>query len=411
MRIAIVYSNRRKVGGIEEYLAKVMPELSRLGHRLAFLHEVEGPAEREQIEMPLETPILNVSESGVERAIIRLREWRPDLIYCHGLMDSRLESEMLKVAPAIFFAHGYYGTCVSEAKAFKYPVIRPCERRFGWQCLLHYYPHHCGGLNPATMLKLYNLQSNRLEALHRYALIVSHTDHMVNEYIKHGLPAEPVYNFPYSEDLEETCVDSHARQSWRLLFAGRMDRLKGGGVFLDALPEVIARIDLPLQVTFAGDGLERENWQQTAARMLAGNEKLNIEFVGWMDQNRMRSLLSDADLLVVPSLWPEPFGLIGPEAGMMGVPAAAFAVGGIRDWLTDGVNGFLAPADPPTSSGLAQAIIKCLRDPARYARLRRGAAKMAERFGIENHISALQSVFDKVAGRTPLTVPCELTRA
>ena len=50
---------------------------------------------------------------------------------------------------------------------------------------------------------------------------------------------------------------------------------------------------------------------------------------------------------MVPSIWPEPFGQVGPEAGLYGVPAAAFAVGGTPSWLTDGVNGRLAPGDPP----------------------------------------------------------------
>ena len=81
----------------------------------------------------------------------------------------------------------------------------------------------------------------------------------------------------------------------------------------------------------------------------------------------------DSDLLVVPSTWPEPFGLIGPEAGLHRLPAAAFAVGGIPEWLSDGVNGRLAPGDPPSAAGLARAIVECVRDPAELARLRNGA--------------------------------------
>ena len=398
MRIAIAYSNRRVVGGIEAYLGRVIPELSRLGHRLAFWHEVEGPEDRERIELPSGAPVWSVFDLGTTRALAALGEWRPDLIYSHGLLDSELESEMVKVAPAVFFAHGYYGTCISGAKTFKYPVVRPCDRRFGWQCLMHYYPHRCGGISPKTMLGLYRLQSKRLDTLRHYARIVTHSDHMVSEYTRHGLPAERVYDFPYHEEREEADIDPQARRDWRLLFAGRMDRLKGGGVFLDALPGVAARIDLPLRVTFAGDGPERESWERMAARKLSRRDKLSIEFTGWVDQRRMEFVLNDTDLLVVPSLWPEPFGLVGPEAGLKGVPAAGFAVGGIRDWLNDGVNGYLAPGDPPTSSGLAEAIVKCLGDQAVHARLRRGAARMAERFSLTNHVAALQSVFEKVAG-------------
>jgi glycosyltransferase involved in cell wall biosynthesis len=78
------------------------------------------------------------------------------------------------------------------------------------------------------------------------------------------------------------------------------------------------------------------------------------------------------------------------------VPVAAFNVGGVTDWLIDGVNGHLAPGDPPTASGLSQAIIKCLQDPAAYNRLRRGAVQIAQQFNLKNHLAALTGIFEKI---------------
>jgi len=147
-------------------------------------------------------------------------------------------------------------------------------------------------------------------------------------------------------------------------------------------------------VTFAGDGRQRSALERQAANVRGG--KLEISFPGWVDRPRIEALLKNCDLLVVPSLWPEPFGLVGPEAGHYGVPVAAFNVGGIHDWLVDGVNGFLASGTPPTSAGLAAAIIKCLRDPVVHARLRVGAAEVSRQFNIENHLTALLDVFRNV---------------
>jgi glycosyltransferase involved in cell wall biosynthesis len=81
--------------------------------------------------------------------------------------------------------------------------------------------------------------------------------------------------------------------------------------------------------------------------------------------------------------------------GLRGVPVAAFAVGGIPEWLTDGVNGHLAPGDPPTSAGLARAIAKCLESPLNYERLRRGALEMARQFTGGGHLAALSEIFAK----------------
>lgn len=425
MRIAVINWNRRKVGGVETYLNTIIPELSGAGHELAFWSEVDEPAEREQISLPPGSPAWCVSELGPERALAELRAWRPDLTYTHKLLDPGLEAETLRLAPSIFFAHDYYGTCISGDKTFKYPVVKPCDRRFGWQCLLHYYPHRCGGLSPVTMMKLYQLQSSRLKLLHRYDAIVTHSDHMLAELIKHGLSPQSAYNFPYyvqqssvdepSSRLteqparslpvvrpyahEEAVAKTNPNQSLRLLFSGRMEFLKGGHVFLNALPRVAATLGKPLHVTFAGEGRKRRAWEQQAMNLQRQHPELAIEFIGWIDRTRMDLLLNNCDLQVVPSLWPEPFGLVGPEAGLRGVPAAAFAVGGVPDWLIDGVNGHLAPGDPPTSAGLADAIALCLRDSATHAHLRRGAVKVAEQFGIKSHLAALMKVFEHVASR------------
>ena len=192
----------------------------------------------------------------------------------------------------------------------------------------------------------------------------------------------------------------------RLLFAGRMDRLKGGGLLLDALPQVINSIGRPFQVTFVGDGPERRKWEEKAARLQGREPRVRIIFTGWLEGEPLERAFSASDLLVFPSLWPEPFGLLGPEAGLHGVPAVGFAVGGVPAWLLEGVNGHLAPGDPATAEGLAQAVTECLRDPVAYRQLRIGALEVARRFSLASHIGQLTRVFKAVlASRWQPTAP------
>lgn len=420
MRIAIAYSQRKKSGGIETYLDQIIPELDRLGHSLAFFHEINGASEREKIALPNGAPAWCVADLGAKQALSMLSDWRPDLIYTHGLAEPELENKLLEIAPAVFFAHGYYGTCISGAKSFKTPNVKPCDRRFGWPCLLHYYPHRCGGLSPVTMLTEYQRQAKRLELLSTYGAIVTLSTHMRDEYINHGFSPERVHclppccsslaanngskgkregHHPSSAELSEQtdrAASVETSDCWRLLFLGRMDFLKGGELLIDALPRVCQVLARPALVTFAGDGPERRAWEHRARLVQGRSQKLAIEFVGWVNEQRRDALLSESHLLVVPSVWPEPFGLVGPEAGLRGVPAAAFAVGGITEWLSDGVNGYLAPADPPTSNGLAEAITECLGSSETHARLRRGAMDMAQRFNVKTHLTSLFRVFERV---------------
>lgn len=422
MRIAVINWSRRKVGGTETYLGSIIPGLVRRGHSLSFWHELDRPANREAIALPPGVPSWCVEELGHERALAALREWRPDLIYTHSLTSPKLEAETLRIAPAVFFAHAYYGTCISGTKTFKQPEMRPCGRRFGPACLAYYYPRRCGGLNPLTMLSLYRLQSRRLRLLGEYRAVLTHSLHMHEEYVRHGLPPENVHYLSYYAHSSSPLyregqgeppphepadgaagmseVGARGRPYRHLLFAGRMETLKGGRLLLESLREVRARLASPLLVTFAGDGPERARWERLAAQVARRVEGVRVEFKGWVRREEMEDLYKECDLLVFPSAWPEPFGLAGPEAGLHGIPVAAFNVGGVPEWLVDGVNGYLAPGDPPTARGLAEAVVKCLRDEETHRGLRRGAALTAQQFSLDNHLDALTKVFDQIAGVT-----------
>jgi glycosyltransferase involved in cell wall biosynthesis len=344
---------------------------------------------------------------GTRQALAALEQWRPDVIYVHG-MYLQSAAPVVEIAPVVLFAHGYYGTCISGNKMFAAPRPRPCARRFGLRCFVHYYPHRCGGLNPMRMLLDYSSQAARLALMRRYAAILTTSDHMRAEFVRHGLSPERVHTLrpPLAPDrffqppagAENARVPATADRELRLLFAGRMTGLKGGLIMIDALAPVASALKRPLRVTFVGDGPDRPRWEQRARRAQTASSNLQIEFTGWLDPSRLGQLMLDSDLLVVPSTWPEPFGLVGPEAGVHGLPAAAFAVGGIPEWLRDGVNGRLAPGDPPSAAGLAHAIVECVRDPAELARLKNGALEQARRYGLQAHIDALLAIFASVTG-------------
>jgi glycosyltransferase involved in cell wall biosynthesis len=392
MRIGLATWSSRRVAGVEEYLALLIPALHEAGHEIALWHEVDEPLGRPLI--PLKTAVhFCASDLGIDESIRAIRSWMPDVLYVHGLRDVAAEAKLLDVAPAVLFVHTYMGTCISGSKAFARPSLTPCDRRFGAPCLLHFFPRGCGGNSPLTMWKLYKRESTRLQLLNRYRGIVTHSHHMRDEMTGHGLPTE-VIPFP----VEKQPVDGMTSpgDTWRLLFAGRMHYLKGGPLLVGALPRVVAGTRRRVQVIFAGDGPDRADWEARARRVQSETgSHLAIEFTGWLPNDQIVKMMREADLLVVPSVWPEPLGSVGPMAAQHGVPAAAFSVGGISEWLTDGVSGHLAPADPPTASGLAEAILRCLSEPSHYAALRSGAQEMAARFAMDRHLPALMAALER----------------
>jgi glycosyltransferase involved in cell wall biosynthesis len=246
------------------------------------------------------------------------------------------------------------------------------------------------------MWNLYKVQAARLELLRRYDAILTHTDHMHDEMTRHGLKSTVV---PYAVAVaaHSSPIAPRSNDTCRLLFAGRMERLKGGQYLLEALPGIVAALERPVHVIFAGDGTEREAWESHARTVESSMPGLTIEFTGWISQLAPSTLMRQVDLLVVPSIWPEPFGAVGVVAGQYGIPAAAFAVGGIPQWLHDGVNGHLAPDSPPTAAGLIDAVVKCLVERAHYATLSRGARDVAATFTMETHLPVLLRVLEDVS--------------
>ena len=402
MRIALATWTDRRVGGVEDYLALVIPALREAGHVVSLWHEVDVPADRDLICRPSDIQCFNASQLGTDASIRSLRSWQPDVLYVHGIREIESERGILDIAPSVFFVHTYTGTCISGSKAVARPSVMPCDRHFGAACMLHYFARGCGGSSPVTMWKLFKRESQRLQLMSQYRRVLTHSQHMRDELTAHGIRSDVV---PYPV-LRPVSAPTHDPRSWHLLFAGRMHYLKGGLLFLDALPYLAAQIPQPIHVTFAGDGPDREKWQARARQLTSGpvngkrqtangSNDLRIDFTGWLPAHDMAKLYSRVDLLVVPSAWPEPFGSVGPAAAAAGIPAAAFDVGGISEWLSDGVSGHLAPGQRPTARSLADAIARCLADPHHYAALKEGARMMSQRFTMQHHMPALVSALEQ----------------
>jgi glycosyltransferase involved in cell wall biosynthesis len=415
LRVAVATSFARKAGGTEHYLDAVIPDLAR-DHDIALWCDEEGPRERDRIAATLDIPRWTASDIGLEPAVASLIAWRPDIVYVHALTSPASEERLLDVAPNILFPHDYRGTCISGHKLWKTPRPKPCARPLGPACLLHFYPHRCGGLNPMKMVADYRDGRRRTALLPRYHAVLTTSAHMREEMIRNGAHPGRSFTPPYVAlgahdlgDLSGATADRPAPPRARpgagrldrLIFVGRMDSLKGGRFLLRALPLASRILGRPLHLTMAGDGLKRAEWEKESAGLATGSPGVTVEFRGWLRARELASAFDVVDLLVVPSVWPEPFGIVGPQAGSAGLPAAAFRVGGIPEWLSDGVNGHMALGDPPSPEGLANAIVQCVADPGHYARLSAGAVELSQRFDVQRHAAVLRQIFTEIAASEP----------
>jgi glycosyltransferase involved in cell wall biosynthesis len=382
MRIAVATRTLARIGGVEAYVERSATGLVAAGHDVCVFPE-DGARPAGGLDVPAWTPG-PASRTSLADAV---RAYAPDVLVTHGLDDPGLEAVLATIRPSVFFAHAYHGTCISGAKAHSFPAVRPCTRRLGPGCLLRYHVRRCGGLNPVTMVRQYHRQMDRLQAVRQHDRLLAISAHIAQEYTRHGVPPDRIELLPppvpdVTHHRLEVVDPEH------IVYLGRLERLKGPTVAIASVAAAAVMMHRPLRLTIAGDGSYAAEVEAAAAQVPRGALR-DIRFAGRLDPPAAASLLAQAGLVVVPSLWPEPFGLVGLEAAAHGVPVVAFDVGGIPEWLMDGATGHLAASSGSPVPNLRDAIIRALADPTHYAALRHGARNAYAAARARQHVGAL----------------------
>jgi glycosyltransferase involved in cell wall biosynthesis len=416
LRIAVITRFVTRVGGVETYLEHVLPKLRSKGHAVGVWYECK-PEPGSDRYLPDAIPAWHLDQADLAAMVTTLTKWRPDVVFLHGLSSSSTEVALEGIAPLVIFLHGYHGTCISGTKTRAFPSATPCSHTLGPACLMRYYPQRCGGWSPVSMWSHYKQQRTRQSLLARCTLVTTLSEHMRREVIAHGVSPNRAVTLPVftpadvgaaDEQRVPTTESAHERsdtRQWHLLFAGRMETLKGGQIFLEALDQIDRPLRHRVRVIFAGEGRERKSWEKIAAA--SSLSTLDIRFVGPYSGAGRARVFAGVDLLVVPSVWPEPLGLVGLEAAAAGIPAVAFDVGGIREWLSDAVTGRLLKPAGRWSSTLARGLEDCLSDPVRLRAWGDAARVRSAQRTLSAHVNVLETVLGRAA-RMSIAEPSQI---
>ena len=308
-----------------------------------------------------------------------LADVRPSVVHFHDDFDPRLPPEARRTSPVAWSMHNFAG-CTSGYKYFR-RAGDECGRPHGPGCVPHLLFHGCAHRrNPRPIPEMYRRTTARMRSLRAVDVAVAHSRFIAQHLRTNGL--ERVHLVPLF--LPEAAHPAPPPAEPRVLFVGRVTPAKG----LDVLIRAVALLDMPLDVCGEGWGLAR-------ARKLAG--KLDVEdritFHGRVPPSEISDHYARSSIVAVPSLWPEPFGLVGLEAMARGRPVVASATGGIPEWLGDGETGLLVPAGDPEA--MAGAVAELVRDPARCERMGRGGAdRVRGEFSRERYLTAVREAYD-----------------
>ena len=175
---------------------------------------------------------------------------------------------------------------------------------------------------------------------------------------------------PYSAEIFKLMPEVARERD--LVYLGRLVSDKGIDLLLDALAQLRQR-GLRSRLTIIGSGPELSNLHEMADRLEVGSQ---IEFVGSKSGTELARTLNAHQIMVIPSQWPEPFGLVALEGIACGCAIVASQTGGLPEAI--GPCGLMF--EPGNCKALAEALETALTQPHFRENLQRDAQSHLAQF-------------------------------
>jgi|GEM_PF-751403 len=192
--------------------------------------------------------------------------------------------------------------------------------------------------NPVFWAALYFDYQRRNKSLESVGHFFS-LNKLINELlIKSGVKEEDikkVVNIPdieglKSKDLKLNLEINDERPT--IAYIGVLSKIKG----VDLLIKAFKRVESEAELIIVGDGPKRSELEE-----LAGREDKDINFLGHLNHEYIPEVYKRSDLIVVPSVWPEPLSRVLLESAFFGKPVLATDIGGSPEIIDHGYNGLL----------------------------------------------------------------------
>lgn len=363
-------------GGVATHVMASATALAERGVRVSVLAaQIDDTAPSGEVAL-IHSPELFDQSASADRRFGAAMAGAPDVVHLHQFEDPDAVAAMRRGAPVLLSAHGYLA-CTSGVHYFR--PGQECGRAHGPGCIPNLVA--CAHTSdPRGLPSAYRQAGRALRTLRAVDLAISYSSAMDRHLAINEIDRRAVVPL-FSTMRPARAPADEARR--RIVFAGRVVLPKGIAVLIRAARYVDA------EFVICGDGWRLDEMRRLAARL--GVED-RVHFRGWLDSEALARELAEASVVAVPSIWPEPFGLVGIEAFEAERPVVASATGGVRDWLEHGVNGLAVK--PGSPDALAAALNELLADGGRRRAMgAAGAALAAERFTAERHVAGLLDAY------------------
>jgi glycosyltransferase involved in cell wall biosynthesis len=339
-----------------------------------------------------------------------VQNFAPDIIFIWGMWN--LHHSLAE------FAEARYPNKVVYRFATYWPTL-PSQHVYYWQSLgRHWYSRFPKQVLGHIALAMLTKETRKAPLSFRHAMCVSAAAR--NVLVEAGVPVTQARIIHTGLDAkhylngDKQHVHLKKDQTLNMLYAGRIYPEKGIDTVIEAMTKLVyGQGKRNIKLSLAGTGsADYEKY----LRQLVDQSGLtdHVLFLGWMPPEEMPELLRKYDVLVVPSIWPEPFSRSVLEGMISGLVIVATRIGGTPEIIIDGENGLLfIPNDP---EDLANKIARLVDDPELHHQIGYAAKQtILERFTMTKMMDAIESYLYEVASdsnieKTNLLEPIQNSR-
>lgn len=372
-------------GGTETYLERVLPELVRAGVQTTLIARrvlpdaaVFGVPANEIAWGNEDQEPRPEAAAKVERAIALAQ---PDVVLASNVFDECVLRSARSARRMVVQIHDHRPTCPNGDRRYR-QFPGNCHQRMGRACIVNSLLRGCiHGPRNSSLHALRRRERVRDTIALADAIVVS-SQFMAHSCADNGLARDRIRVIPpplARDDYIE--VPFPMPRESRLFFAGRILPQKG----LPSLVRAVGRIEREQRPVVAVAGRATPEYER--ALEIANRSAVRIDYLGLLEPAQIRSAIDASRAVAMPSLWDEPFGLVGIEGQARGRAAVAYDVGGVREWL--GGAGIAVPLGD--EAALARAIVEVTAENG-WQQYADAAFSRSKLFHPDIHFSKLQEV-------------------
>jgi glycosyltransferase involved in cell wall biosynthesis len=403
MRVLLLHDHAAPFGGSEVMHATLAEGLRARGHAVRTFGSRAGGG--------TDADVLTFGTTGRSRGLLQLAnppaaialrrelaDHPPDVVHASSYLTQLSPAILpaLRRVPTVLRAEWHRNVCATGLRML--PSGVRCSDRWGRACITNRCLAAQDVVPVLGGLALADRWRGVFDAVHACSADVA------RELVAAGWTQPVTVLHPGAE--ERPMVTGHAPEAPLVAYAGRLVPEKGAGLLLEAFAAV-AEVHREARLLIMGDGPERRTLQRRAAELGIGSR---VELPGHLPRPEVERRLEGAAVQVVPSQWPEPFGIVAAEALMRGTPLIASATGGLQEIVVPGETGLLVPVGDRQALGTAVADVLSNPDAARRraaAGHRDACARLSRRRWLESVIELLSGAAARRSG--PASAPAGQT--